>query len=89
MKTYTFYTKGECVKIVLKSKLSEYDKIKLKKEGFKKHPIEVEAFNESDAAKKLQKNTDENLKDLNAFSGNYVFSAIVIIIFLIATCINL
>ena len=89
MKTYIFYSKGESVKIILKSKLSEDEKIKFKKDGFKKHPVEVEAFNESDAAKKLQEHTDGNLKDLKSFSGSYLFSAIVIIILLIATYSNL
>ncbi|MGC6389057.1 hypothetical protein ACMV8I_15550 [Ewingella sp. S1.OA.A_B6] len=83
MQTYTFFVKDKNVQIIPKIELTDSKKTELKEHGFKKHHIEVEAASKNDAAIKLKDNTNENLEDLRQFSGNHLFTALVIIICLV------
>ena len=74
MKKYIFLTKGDETKIIAKETLNRVALSELKKQGFKKHHLEVEAENEQEAIEKLHKDNEDNLNALGEFSGNILYA---------------
>lgn len=56
---------------------------KMKKNGFRKHHIEVEAENEEDAVKKLNGFNEDFMKDVKEYTGNIIIISACAIITLI------
>jgi len=84
MKKYVFMTNGEETKVISKQTLSRDALKALKKQGYKKHHIEVDAENEQEAITKLHKDNEDNLNALGEFSGHMlyvVFFALLALIF--------
>lgn len=80
MKTYVFYVRNKDIKVINKNELTKSEKDKLKKSGFKKYYLEIDANDKNDAIERLNERTNENLDALISFSGSYVFSTIFIVI---------
>lgn len=74
MKKYIFLTRGDETKILPKETLSRAELNDLKKQGFKKHHLEVEAENKQEAIEKLHKDNEDNLNALGEFSGNILYA---------------
>jgi hypothetical protein len=83
MKKYIFLTRGDETKIIPKEILSRVALKDLKKKGFKKHHLEVEAENEQEAIEKLHKDNEDNLNALGEFSGNILY-AVALLFLLVA-----
>ncbi|MGQ6160456.1 hypothetical protein ACUNG6_21475, partial [Serratia sp. IR-2025] len=68
MNRYVIFIKSDESK-VLKKEIVTRELIKdMKQKGFRKHRVEVEAENESDAINKLNKNSNDYLDSLKDFS---------------------
>lgn len=78
MKKYIFLTKGDETKIIAKETLNRVALSELKKQGFKKHHLEVEAENEQEAIEKLHKDNEDNLNALGEFSGNILYAVMLL-----------
>lgn len=74
MKKYIFLTSDDETRVIAKETLSREALKLLKKQGFKKHHIEVEAETEQEAIDKLHKDNEDNLNALGAFSGNMFYA---------------
>lgn len=84
MKKYVFLTRGDETKIISKHTLNREALKALKKQGFKKHHIEVEAENEQEAITKLHKDNEDNLNALGEFSGHMLYTVFFAFLALIA-----
>ncbi|MGB7801802.1 hypothetical protein [Buttiauxella sp.] len=78
MEKYVFYvkdeaTKHEKTKVFASSTLSEEAIQKLKQDGYKKYPLDVEAESKQEAIDKLNENTRDNMDALGGFSATFVF----------------
>lgn len=80
METYVFYVWNNDINVINKSELTQAEKEKLKKSGFRKYYLEVDTNDKHDAIAKSNERTNENLDTLRRFSGSYVFSTLFIVI---------
>lgn len=84
MEKYIVFIKGDESKVILKSLVTAAVSHELRSQGFRKHHIEVDAKNEKDAIKKLNKSSHEYLDELKEFSGSaFICSVIAIVMLLI------
>lgn len=80
MNKYVVFIKSDKTQVVLKEQATR-DFIKsMKKEGYSKHIIEVEAENEQDAITKVNKESQDYLDSLGEYSGNIVIISVVVIL---------
>ncbi|PWV66543.1 hypothetical protein C7425_104270 [Pantoea ananatis] len=84
MNKYVIFTKnGEHKiesKVLLKEAATSEVVKELKKNGFRKHIVEVEANDEREAVKKLNEHSLSYQKDLKEYSGNVVIISVVVIV---------
>lgn len=84
MAQYVVFIKNGEAKALLKKAVTHKSAQQMKRNGFSKHFMEVEAENEKDAIKKLNEHNNEYLSSLGEFSGNvFIISFVVIILALI------
>jgi len=80
MNKYTVFIKSDKTKVVLKEQATR-DFIKnMKKQGYRKHIIEVEAENEKEAITKVNKESQGYLDSLGEYSGNIFIISVVVIL---------
>ncbi|EZQ65576.1 hypothetical protein AF54_00394 [Serratia marcescens BIDMC 81] len=80
MNRYVVFIKSDESKVLRKEVVTREIIKDMKQKGFRKHPIEVEADNESDAIKKINKNSNDYLDSLRNFSGDLLFCSIFVIV---------
>uniref|UniRef100_A0A9X8YQM0 Uncharacterized protein n=2 Tax=Serratia marcescens TaxID=615 RepID=A0A9X8YQM0_SERMA len=80
MNRYIFFIKRDESKVLRKEVVTREIIKDMKRKGFRKHHIEVEADNGSDAIKKLNKNSTDYLDSLKYFSGDLLFCSICVIV---------
>lgn len=84
MNKYVVFTKNSEHKIESKVLLKESATPKIVKElkqnGFRKHIVEVEAYDEKEAVKKINEHNLSYQKDLKEYSGNVVIISVVVIL---------
>ncbi|HHL0959973.1 TPA: hypothetical protein ACQVH3_004750 [Serratia marcescens] len=73
MNRYIFFIKRDESKVLRKEVVTREIIKGMKRKGFRKHHVEVEADNGSDAIKKLNKNSTDYLDSLKCFSGDLFF----------------
>ncbi|MCE9994247.1 hypothetical protein LZ633_19915 [Enterobacter asburiae] len=84
MNKYVFFIKENKAQVMLKEQATcEIIKV-LKDNGYIKHNVEVEAENENDAIKKLNKAGEDNLDSLSEYSGNILIISVVVILMAVA-----
>lgn len=80
MNKYVVFIKSDKTEVVLKEQATR-DFIKnMKKKGFRKHIVEVEADNEKEAITKVNKESQDYLDSLSEYSGNIVIISVVVIL---------
>ena len=80
MSKYVVFIKSDKTQVFLKEQVT-HDVIKsMKKEGYSKHIIEVEAENEKEAISKVNKENQGYLDSLSEYSGNMVIISVVVIL---------
>lgn len=79
MNRYVVFIKSDESKVLEKEVVIREIIKDMKRKGFRKHHIEVEADNESDAIKKINKNSNDYLNSLRCFSGDLLFCSICVI----------
>lgn len=86
MHTYIIFYNNKSAKVVQKDNVTQLLINELKQNGFRKHPIEVDAENEKEAISKLNEDGVQYLNELGAFSGNVFFycAGILVVCILIA-----
>ncbi|HGE6662707.1 MULTISPECIES: hypothetical protein [Serratia] len=80
MNRYVIFIKSDESKVLRKEVVTREIIKGMKQKGFRKHHIEVEADNESDAIRKLNKNSNDYLDSLRGFSGDLLFCSIFVIV---------
>ncbi|WP_317981148.1 hypothetical protein [Tenebrionibacter intestinalis] len=80
MEKYIIFINEDKTKVIAKTLLTQDLTRKLKKQGFRKHHIEVNAENENDAINKVNKECNEHLDSLKDFSGGLVICSVCFII---------
>jgi len=84
MRKYVVFIKSDESKVIPKESVTHSLIKDMKKEGFRKHHVEVDAKNEREAIDKLNKNSEDYLNSLREFSGDiFICSVCVIIISLV------
>ncbi|MGQ8843782.1 hypothetical protein [Serratia plymuthica] len=83
MRKYVVFIKSDDSKVIQKESVTHSLIKDMKKKGFRKHHVEVDAENEREAIDKLNKNSEDYLNSLREFSGDiFICSVCVIIVFL-------
>jgi hypothetical protein len=77
MDVYVFYYNDSTAKVFAKNDLTADDIQQLKQGGFKKYPTEFTAENKQAAIAKLNANNEENLKNLQEYSSDILFSNVI------------
>ncbi|CAI0763208.1 hypothetical protein ACUZX0_00140 [Serratia marcescens] len=77
---YVVFIKSDESKVLRKEVVTRETIKNMKRKGFRKHHIEVEADNENDAINKLNKNSNDYLYSLRNFSGDLLFCSICVIV---------
>lgn len=80
MNKYIVFIKSDESRVLKKEAVTREIIKAMKLKGFRKHHVEVEAENESEAINKLNKNSNDYLDSLKDFSGNLLFCSICIFI---------
>lgn len=80
MNRYVVFIKSDESKVLRKEMVTREIIKDMKQKGVRKHHSEVEADNESDAIKKLNKNSNDYLDSLRNFSGDLLFCSICVIV---------
>ncbi len=80
MNRYVVFIKSDESKVLRKDVVTREIIKDMKRKGFRKHHVEVEADNESDAVNKLNKNSNDYLDSLKNFSGDLLFCSICVIV---------
>jgi hypothetical protein len=84
MRKYVVFIKSDESKVIPKESVTHSLIKDMKKKGFRKHHVEVDAENEREAIVKLNKNSEDYLNSLREFSGSiFICSVCVIIISLV------
>lgn len=80
MNKYVVFIKSDKAEVVLKEQATR-DFIKsMKKKGYSKHIVEVEAENEKEAITKVNKESQDYLDSLSEYSGNIVIISVVVVL---------
>ncbi len=80
MNRYVVFIKSDESKVLRKDVVTREIIKDMKRKGFRKHHVEVEADNESDAINKLNKNSNDYLDSLKNFSGDLLLCSICVIV---------
>lgn len=80
MNKYVIFIKSDESKVIKKEVVTREIIKDMKQNGFRKHHVEVDAENEIDAIKKLNKNSNDYLDSLKDFSGSLLFCSICVVI---------
>ncbi|MEN5282709.1 hypothetical protein [Serratia marcescens] len=79
MNKYVVFIKSDASKVLRKEVVTREIIKEMRRKGFRKHHVEVEAENETDAINKLNKNSNDYLDSLRNFSGDLWFCSICVI----------
>ncbi|OKP53707.1 hypothetical protein A8A12_04940 [Serratia marcescens] len=80
MNKYVVFIKSDESRVLRKEVVTREIIKDMKRKGFRKHHVEVDAENESDAINKLNKNSNDYLDSLRNFSGDLLFCSICVIV---------
>nr|WP_211130902.1 hypothetical protein [Serratia surfactantfaciens] len=80
MNRYVVFIKSDKTIVMTKEMVTQKVIKDMKQQGFRRHHVEVDAENESDAIIKLNKSSNDYLDSLRDFSGNLLFCSVCIII---------
>lgn len=80
MNKYVVFIKSDASKVLRKEVVTREIIKEMRRKGFRKHHVEVEAENETDAINKLNKNSNDYLDSLRNFSGDLWFCSICVIV---------
>lgn len=80
MNKYVVFIKSDESRVLRKEVVTREIIKDMKRKGFRKHYVEVEAENENDAINKLNKNSNDYLDSLKNFSGDLLFCSICVIV---------
>ncbi|MEL7886380.1 hypothetical protein [Serratia marcescens] len=79
MNKYVVFIKSDASRVLRKEVVTREIIKEMRRRGFRKHHVEVEAENETDAINKLNKNSNDYLDSLRNFSGDLWFCSICVI----------
>ncbi|EPF7466133.1 hypothetical protein JY494_09510 [Serratia marcescens] len=79
MSKYVVFIKSDESRVLRKEVVTREIIKDMKQKGFRKHHVEVDAENESDAINKLNKNSNDYLDSLRNFSGDLLLCSIFVI----------
>ncbi|CAI1499137.1 hypothetical protein [Serratia ficaria] len=80
MNRYVVFIKSGASRVVKKEGVTREVIKELKLQGFRKHPVEVEAENENQAVDILNENSNAYLGSLKDFSGDTLLCSICVIV---------
>ncbi len=80
MNKYVVFIKSDESRVLRKEVVTRAIIKDMKQKGFRKHHVEVDAENESDAINKLNKNSNDYLDSLKNFSGDLLLCSICVIV---------
>ncbi|ANS40914.1 hypothetical protein [Serratia inhibens] len=83
MNNYIIFFKDKESKVIAADLVTREISRELKIKGFAKYPEIIEANNEKDAIKKLNKQGNEHLNALSEYSGNIFFYCAVLVVGLV------
>lgn len=89
MYKYIFFFKGDRSKIIKKDPINNELIKSLKQQGYKRHHVEVEAENESEARVKFNEFNNGYLDSLRELSGSAVICAVSVIVIAIISIFRL
>lgn len=87
MNSYVIFIKGDESKVIIKSQVTRQMSKSLKANGFTRYPHTIDADNENNALKILNKQGQEHLNALSEFTGNIFFYCAVLVISLVVALI--
>ncbi|MDF9720209.1 hypothetical protein P4S07_010535 [Serratia marcescens] len=79
MNKYVVFINSDASRVLRKEVVTREIIKEMRRKGFRKHHVEVEAENETDAINKLNKNSNDYLDSLRNFSGDLWFCSICVI----------
>ncbi|RZA54838.1 hypothetical protein EVY46_13080 [Serratia marcescens] len=79
MNRYVVFIKSDESRVLRKEVVTREIIKDMKRKGFRKHHVEVDAQDENDAINKLNKNSNDYLDSLRNFSGDLWFCSICVI----------
>ncbi|HGM6323213.1 TPA: hypothetical protein ACKP8G_004931 [Serratia marcescens] len=90
MNKYVVFIKSDESRVLRKEVVTREIIKDMKRKGFRKHHVEVEAENENDAINKLKlnKNSNDYLDSLRNFSGDLLFCSICVIVMVMVYLFN-
>lgn len=80
MKKFIVYLKNNESRVYLKDEVTSQIKDEMKKNGFRKHNVEVDADNEKDALVKIREFDNGYFESLKGMTGSAVICAIIFIL---------
>jgi hypothetical protein len=80
MNKYIVFIKSDKAEVVLKEQATRDFVKTMKRKGYRKHIVEVEAENEKEAIIKVNKESEDYLESLSEYSGNIVIISAVVIL---------
>jgi hypothetical protein len=80
MNKYVVFIKSDESRVLRKEVVTRAIIKDMKQKGFRKHHVEVDAENESDAINQLNKNSNDYLDSLKNFSGDLLLCSICVIV---------
>ncbi|WP_368544299.1 hypothetical protein [Enterobacter soli] len=87
MNSYVIFIKGDESKVIIKSQVTRQMSKSLKANGFTRYPHTIDADNENNALKILNKQGQEHLNALSEFTENIFFYCAVLVISLVVALI--
>lgn len=88
MNKYVVFIKSDESRVLRKEVVTREIIKDMKRKGFRKHHVEVEAENETDAINKLNKNSNDYLDSLRNFSGDLLLCSICVIVMVMVYLFN-
>ncbi|HID9392554.1 TPA: hypothetical protein ACXIY6_000783 [Serratia marcescens] len=79
MNRYVVFIKSDASRVLRKEVVTREIIKEMRRKGFRKHHVEVEAENETDAINKLNNNSNDYLDSLRNFSGDLWFCSICVV----------
>lgn len=88
MNKYVVFIKSDESRVLRKEVVTREIIKDMKRKGFRKHHVEVDAENETDAINKLNKNSNDYLDSLRNFSGDLLLCSICVIVMVMVYLFN-
>lgn len=80
MNSYLIFIKDNETKVVFAEQVTRELSRELKRNGFTQYPYTIEANNQKEAIRELNRQGDEHLEDLSQFSGSIFFYCALLVV---------